>query len=88
MKRRLLKNRLLELIQERERKINRRIKLKDLAVFVGVTNHTITSWIRNDVRKYEAHIIEGLCDYFNCDINDLLSFEMIDVEESSVSSND
>lgn len=88
MKRRLLKNRLLELIQERERKINRRIKLKDLALFVGVTNHTITSWIRNDVRKYEAHIIEGLCDYFNCDINDLLSFEMIDVEESSVSSND
>lgn len=88
MKRRLLKNRLLELIQERERKINRRIKLKDLAEFVGVTNHTITSWIRNDVRKYEAHIIEGLCDYFNCDINHLLYFEVIDVEERSVSSNE
>lgn len=84
MKRRLLKNRLLELIQERERKINRRIKLKDLALFVGVTNHTITSWIRNDVRKYEAHIIEGICDYFNCEINDLLYFEMVDTKENSI----
>jgi DNA-binding Xre family transcriptional regulator len=80
MKKRILKNRLLILIQEREQKISRRIKLKDLAEFVGVTNHTITSWIRNDVRKYEAHIIEGFCDYFDCDINDLLCFEIVDVE--------
>jgi DNA-binding Xre family transcriptional regulator len=81
MKKRILKNRLLELIQERERKINRRIKLKDLASFVGVTNHTVTSWIRNDVRKYEAHIVEGLCDYFGCDVGDLLYFEMAEIED-------
>jgi DNA-binding Xre family transcriptional regulator len=81
MKQRVLKNRLLILIQERERTINRRIKLKDLASFVGVTNHTITSWIRNDVRKYEAQIIEGICDYFNCDVSDLLYFEMVEVDE-------
>ncbi|MBA3868964.1 MAG: helix-turn-helix transcriptional regulator [Chloroflexota bacterium] len=82
MNKRILKNRLLELIQARERMINRRIKLKDLALFVGVTNHTITSWIRNDVRKYEAHIIEGFCDYFDCDVADLLYFEKIEVEEN------
>jgi len=81
MKKRVLRNRLLELIQERERRINRRIKLKDLASFVGVTNHTVTSWIRNDVRKYEAQIIEGFCDYFNCELSDLLYFEMVEVEE-------
>ena len=85
MKKRVLKNRLLVLIQERERKINRRIKLKDLASFVGVTNHTITSWIRNDVRKYEAQIIEGFCDYFDCDLADLLYFEMVDVEDDGES---
>lgn len=86
MKKRVLKNRLLELVQERERLINRRIKLKDLASFVGVTNHTITSWIRNDVRKYEAHIIEGLCDYFDCDIGDILYFEW--TESDSVTLDD
>jgi DNA-binding Xre family transcriptional regulator len=82
MKQRKVRNRLLELIQERERKINRRIKLKDLASFVGVTNHTISSWIRNDVRKYEAQIIEGFCDYFDCEIGDLLYFEMVEAEDT------
>lgn len=81
MRKRIMKNRLLELIQARERQTNRRIKLKDLAEFVGVTNHTITSWIRNDVRKYEAHIVEGFCDYFACDIADLFYLETVEVEE-------
>jgi DNA-binding Xre family transcriptional regulator len=83
MKKRVMRNRLLELIQQRERKTSRRIKLKDLADFVGVTNHTVTSWIRNDVRKYEAHIVEGFCDYFDCDLSDLLYFEMTEIEDSS-----
>ncbi|MBL8134246.1 MAG: helix-turn-helix transcriptional regulator [Anaerolineae bacterium] len=83
MKKRVLKNRLMILVQERERRMNRRIKLKDLATFVGVTNHTVTSWIRNDVRKYEAHIVEGFCDYFDCDIDDLLTFEFVDSEHAS-----
>ena len=81
MNKRVLKNRLLILIQERERTINRRIKLKDLATFVGVTNHTITSWIRNEVRKNEAQIVEGFCDYFDCDVADLLYFERVEVED-------
>ncbi|MBZ0305472.1 MAG: helix-turn-helix transcriptional regulator [Anaerolineae bacterium] len=81
MNKRILKNRLLILIQERERKINRRVKLKDLASFVGVTNHTVTSWIRNDVRKYEAQIIEGFCDYFDCELADLLYFEYVEGED-------
>lgn len=80
MKKRVLKNRLLILIQARERTMSRRIKLKDLASFVGVTNHTVTSWIRNDIRKYEAQIIEGFCDYFNCDVGDLLYFDLVDPE--------
>ncbi len=82
MKKRVLKNRLLLLIQEREQKINRRVKLKDLTDFVGITHHTLSSWIRNDVRKYEAHIVEGFCDYFDCDLNDLLYFEMTEVEDN------
>lgn len=81
MKRRVLKNRLLILIQERERKIGQRIKMKDLASFVGVTYPTLRSWIQNDVRKYEAHIIEGFCEYFDCDVADLLYFEWEEVED-------
>jgi DNA-binding Xre family transcriptional regulator len=83
MQKRVLRNRLLSLIQDRERIINRRVKSKDLAEFVGVKNHTITSWVRNDVRKYEAHIIEGICDYFDCDVADLLYFDTIEISDET-----
>ena len=82
MKKRILKNRLLILIQERERKIGRRIKMKDLADFAGVTYPTLRSWTQNDVRKYEAQIIEGFCEYFDCDVADLLYFEWEEVEKA------
>jgi putative transcriptional regulator len=81
MKQRKVRNRLLELIQERERQKNRRIKQRDLAKFVGVADHTITSWIRNEVTRFDSNLIEGICDYFNCDIGDLLYFEWVETDE-------
>jgi putative transcriptional regulator len=79
-KQRKVRNRLLLLMQQEERRINRRIKQKDIADFAGVSEHTIIKWVRNEVTRYDAHIIERLCDYFNCEIGDLLYFEMEEVE--------
>ena len=79
MKQRIVRNRLLELIQERERKIGRRVKQHDIAQFVGVSDHTIINWIRNETSKFDGEIIARLCDYFDCDLADLLYFEMVDV---------
>jgi DNA-binding Xre family transcriptional regulator len=70
-----LKNRLLVLIHEKELKEGRRIKQAEIAREINVANHTIGSWIRNDVTKFEAHIIEGLCAYFECQVGDLLYLE-------------
>lgn len=83
MKQRRVKNRLLELIQERERKIGRRVKQHDIAVFVGVSDHTIINWIRNETTKFDGQTIERLCDYFDCDIADLLYFEVVEVDNGS-----
>ena len=83
MKQRQLRNRLLELMQERERKIGRRLKQRDIATFVRVTDHTIASWIRNEVTRYDKHVVEGLCDYFNCDVGDLLYFEWVEYEPTT-----
>lgn len=81
MKQRKVRNRLLELIQARERQIGRRVKQHDIATFVGVSDHTIINWIRNETNRYEGQIIERLCDYFDCEISDLLYFEWVEVEE-------
>jgi DNA-binding Xre family transcriptional regulator len=82
MKHRQVRNRLLELIQEREREMRRRVKQHDIAQFVGVSDHTIINWIRNETTKFDGHIIERLCDYFKCDIADLLYFEIVDDESN------
>jgi DNA-binding Xre family transcriptional regulator len=74
--RRKIKNRLLELIQEKERKMGRRIKQRDIAEFAEVRDHTIIAWIRNEVSRFDAKVIERLCDYFNCEVGDLLYLEI------------
>lgn len=84
MKQRKLRNRLLELIQERERKIRRRIKQHDLATFIGVADNTITNWIHNDVSRFDAKIVEGICDYFDCEIEDLFYFEWVEVDDPNM----
>ncbi len=81
-RKRVLRNKLLELMQERERKIGRRLKQHDIAQFAGVSDHTIINWIRNDVTKFDGQTIERLCDYFNCDVGDLLYFEWVDAEDT------
>jgi DNA-binding Xre family transcriptional regulator len=80
---RKLKNRLLELIHERESKIGRRIRQHDIAAFAEVRDHTITAWIHNEVTRFDARVVERLCDYFQCDVGDLLYFEetYVDIPE-------
>jgi DNA-binding Xre family transcriptional regulator len=75
MKRLKVRNRLLELVTEHERQIGRRMRLKDIAEYIGVANHTITSWMRNEVSRFDDVMVVGLCNYFDIDIGDLLYFE-------------
>lgn len=69
---RRLHNRFLYLLTEKERKEGRRILQKEIAEAVGVPNHTIGRWIRDEVERYERELMERICDYFQCDIADLL----------------
>lgn len=80
MAHRKLKNRLLHLILEKEGKEGRRIPLSHIAAEIDVRNNTMTNWLKNDQQKLDVAVIERLCDYFECDLSDLLYFEMEDEE--------
>jgi DNA-binding Xre family transcriptional regulator len=75
VRQRIVKNRLLELIQAKERKMGRRVKQHDIAEFAEVSDHTIIAWIRNDVSRFDGKLLASLCDYFDCELSDLLYFE-------------
>jgi DNA-binding Xre family transcriptional regulator len=76
VRKRVVKNRLLELIQAKERKIGRRVKQHDIAEFAEVSDHTIIAWIRNEVSRFDGKLVANLCDYFDCELSDLLYFEV------------
>jgi len=65
-------------LQEKERKENRRISSSEIARAIDVSPSTVGSWIRNEVTKIEAHVLIGLCDYFNCKIEDLIYIEVVE----------
>lgn len=70
-----LRNRFLALLTEKELREGRRIRNKEIAEAVGVNEHTVARWIKNDVTKIDAPVLEGFCRYFNCDVGDLLYME-------------
>lgn len=73
-----LKNRVMLFLQEKERKENRRISSSEVARAINVAPNTVSSWIRNEVTKIEAHVLIGLCDYFKCKIEDLIYIEQVE----------
>jgi DNA-binding Xre family transcriptional regulator len=70
-----LRNRFLVLLAYKEQKEGRRIRNKEIAQAVGVNEHTVARWIRNDVNKIDVPVLEAFCNYFECDVGDLLYME-------------
>jgi putative transcriptional regulator len=75
---RKLRNRLLALVTERELKIGRRIKYVEIAEATGLANSIISRWMNGKVENYESRVVEKLCDYFECELWDLLVLEEVE----------
>lgn len=67
-----MKNRLLHLVTEKERQDNERISQAKLAREIKISYNALDRWLKNDVERYDAPIVERLCEYFGCDVGDLL----------------
>ncbi len=75
---RKLRNRVLELLMEKERKLGRRIKYVEVAEATGLANSLIWRWMTGKIHRYDSEVLEKLCDYFDCDLGDMLYFEMVE----------
>jgi DNA-binding Xre family transcriptional regulator len=80
-----LKNRLLDLLADKEKKEQRRISQSEVARAVKVTPSTISGWIYQETRRIDEHVVIGLCEYFNCKIEDLIYISDEDEETSKTS---
>jgi putative transcriptional regulator len=46
-----------------------------VAEVTGLNKNTISKWVRNEVDNFSGEILAAFCDYFECDIGDLLYYE-------------
>jgi len=63
------------LIGEKQTRENRIINVPTIAEETGIPKQTIYNWLKGDIRRFDADIIETLCRYFRCDVGDLLTVE-------------
>lgn len=64
--------RLKILISEKEFRENRKLTYDVIYSETGIAGSTLVEWANNRVKRYDEKIVAKLCDYFNCDIGDLL----------------
>ncbi len=68
-------NRFRILLAEKATREQHNIAINDVQRETGIAWSTLNSWANNQVTRYDAPVIRALCDYFNCQVGDLLVYE-------------
>jgi putative transcriptional regulator len=75
-------NRFRVLLAEKATREQHSIAINDVQRETGIAWSTLNSWANNQVTRYDAPVIQALCEYFNCQVGDLLIYKQ---ENSQVS---
>lgn len=67
-----MKNRLTALMGEKQAKMNKLVTPVDVADAVGLSRQAIHKWIHNQIASYPADTLDKLCEYFDCEVGDIL----------------
>lgn len=72
-----LKHRLFDLINEKEKALGRHLTAVEIAADAGVSEKLVRRWLKSptDIGRFDKHAIVGFCEYFNCQVGDLLVYE-------------
>ena len=68
-----MKSNLSILMGQKAQRDGRRITLRTVAKETGLTRHTVYKIADNSIKEYPKTAIEGLCDYFGCQLHELLT---------------
>jgi putative transcriptional regulator len=63
------------LLAQKATRQQQNIALMDVQRETGIAWSTLNSWANNQVTRYDAPVIQALCEYLDCQVGDLLVFE-------------
>jgi DNA-binding Xre family transcriptional regulator len=67
-----VKNKVVQLMGKKQEAEGRVITAAVVARETNLTRQVIGKWMRNEVSEFRGDMIDLLCDYFDCDVPDLL----------------
>ncbi len=70
-----VENRFRILLAQKATKEKQNIALMDVQRETGIAWSTLNSWANNHVSRYDSPVIQALCDYFDCQVGDLLVYD-------------
>ena len=68
-------NRFKILLAEKETKEGIKYPYEKITRATGIAGSTLSSWASNKVKRFDADTIATLCNFFNCDLKDLIIYE-------------
>jgi DNA-binding Xre family transcriptional regulator len=72
-----LKSNLAVLTAQKGQREKRRISLRTVAEENDISRYTIYAFAQDELKDYPKAVLEKLCTYFNCTLDDLFTFEEI-----------
>lgn len=68
-------NRFRMLLAQKATREQHSIAINDVQRQTGIAWSTLNAWANNQVTRYDAPVIQALCEYFDCQVGDLLVIE-------------
>ncbi|HEU4344270.1 MAG TPA: helix-turn-helix transcriptional regulator [Candidatus Binatia bacterium] len=70
-----MKNRILDLMADKQKRDKKPITVPMVARAVGLTIPGFKKWVDNEIVSFRGNTVATLCEYFECDLDDLLYFD-------------
>jgi putative transcriptional regulator len=70
-----ISNRFRILLAEKATRERHGIAINDVQRDTGIAWSTLNSWANIQVTRYDAPVIQALCDYFQCQVGELLVYD-------------
>lgn len=68
----MIENRFKMLLAEKETRERRSWSYRQIQEVTGISPRTLSEYARNRVTRFDAHIIEAMCAFFDCEPGDLI----------------
>lgn len=70
-----MKNRVLDLMADKQKRDKKPITVPMVAHAIGFTIPGFEKWVENEIVSFRGDTVAKLCEYFECDLGDLLYFD-------------